>query len=247
MRTKTFFGVLFTCLFISSAAFAQAPVVIYNPLRTAPEKNFTDADEQLIKTKVLPKIGTKWSDDSSCDGSNLNVIGAVAGSFTKKAAAQRAVLYEMCQTGNGFANNGIAIVENGNVVANFVAEGGWNLDIVRIADIDKNGFDELAVETSGGMHQGYSGSSSNVIEISATFVKSFGTFLVYTNECESLRAGKYCDRSYKLTARPGTKPVFSSQKYINKGSDEKTKWVVSGKPQVAKVIAGVTTKYTLVK
>lgn len=247
MRTKTFFGLLFACLFISSAAFAQAPVVIYDPLRAAPEKNFTDADEQLVKTKVLPKISTKWNDDSSCEGSNLSVIGAVDGSFTKKAASQRAVLYEMCQTGNGFANNGIVIVENGNAVANFVAEGGWNLDIVRIADINKNGFDELAVETGGGMHQGYTGSSSNVIEISSTSVKSFGTFLVYSNECESLKAGKYCDRSYKITARPGTKTTFSSQKYINKGSDEKTIWVVSGKPQIAKTIAGIDTKYTLVK
>ena len=89
MRTKTFFGLLFACLFISSAAFAQAPVVIYDPLRAAPEKNFTDADEQLVKTKVLPKISTKWNDDSSCEGSNLSVIGAVDGSFTKKATANQ--------------------------------------------------------------------------------------------------------------------------------------------------------------
>ncbi len=198
-------------------------------------------------TDVQPKISDRWSDDNSCDGSNLTVIGAVDGSFTRKAATQRAIVYEMCQTGNGFANNGIAVVEDGSVVTNFVAEGGWNLDVRRIADIDKNGFDELVIETGGGMHQGYTGSSSNVIEISSTSVRSFGAFLSYSNECESLKAGEYCDRSYKITARSGTKPVFMRQKYLNNGDDEKPRWVVSGKPQIAKTIAGVETKYTLIK
>ena len=238
---------MFVCFLVGSRVFAQAPVVIYDPLRKPLEKNFTDADEQAVNTKILPTIKTKWSDDSSCDGSNLTVIGGANGSFTKKAADQRAILYEMCQTGNGFANNGIAIVENGNVLVNFVSAGGWNLDIVRIADINNNGFDEIAIETGGGMHQGYTGSSSNVIEISATSVKSLGTFLAYSNECESLKPDEYCDRSYKITAKPGIKPSFLSQKYINKGDDEKPKWVASGKPQTAKTLAGVDTKYELVK
>lgn len=247
MRTKTFLGLLFACLFAGSGVIAQGPVVIYDPLRKVSEKSFTDADEQLVKTRILPKIRTRWSNDSGCDGSSLAVIAAADGSFTKKAAAQRAVLYEICQTGNGFANNGIAIVENENVIANFVAAGGWNLDIVRIADINANGFDEIAIETGGGMHQGYTGSSSNVIEISVTSVKSLGTFLAYSNECESLKPGQYCDRSYKITAKPGIKPSFLSQKHINKGDDEKPKWVASGKPQAAKTISGVDTKYELVK
>ncbi len=247
MRTKILLGGLFVCLFVGVDAFAQGPVVIYDPVRKAPEKNFTDADEQIVSTKILPTIKTRWSDDSSCDGSSLTVIGAADGAFTKKAVAQRAVLYEMCQTGNGFANNGIAIVENGNVVANFVAAGGWNLYIVRLADINNNGFDEIAIETSGGMHQGYAGSSSNVIEVSAASVKSLGTFLAYSNECESLKPDEYCDRSYKITTKPGTRPSFLSQKYLNKGDDEKPKWVASGKPKAAKTIAGVDTKYELVK
>ena len=247
MRTKLILAGLFVCFLMGTTVFAQAPVVIYDPLRKAPEKSFTDANEQLVITKIVPTIKTRWSDDSSCDGSNLTVIGSADGAFTKKAGAQRAVLYEMCQTGNGFANNGIAIVEDGNVVANFVAAGGWNLDIVRLADVNHNGFDEIAIETGGGMHQGYTGSSSNVIEISASSIKSLGTFLAYSNECESLKPDQYCDRSYKITAKTGTKPSFFSQKYVNKGDDEKPRWIASGKPQPAKTLAGVETKYELVK
>ena len=247
MNTKPLLVALFACLLAGSGISAQGPVVIYDPLRKAPETNFTAADEQIVETMIVPKIKTKWSGDTNCDGSNLTVIGAAYGAFTRKAAAQRAILYEMCQTGTGFANNGIAIVENENVVANFIAEGGWNVDILRIADIDGNGYDEIAIETGGGMHQGYTGSSTSVIEVSETIIKSLGTFLTYSNECESLKPDEYCDRSYKITARPGKKPSFLSQKYINKGDDEKPKWVASGKARAAKTITGSDTKYTLVK
>lgn len=246
MKTKSVLAAGAAFFAIAVPAFAQVPVVIYDPLRKGPEKNFT-ADEQLVKTKILPKIKTRWSDDGRCDGSDLNVIGAVDGSFTKKSAQQRAIVYEMCQTGNGFANNGIAIVENGSVVIHFTTEGGWNLDVVRLADINKNGLDELAVETGGGMHQGYTGSSLTVLEISPASVRSLGTFLVYTNECENGGPDEFCDQRYKVTARSGTVPVFSRQKYINKGNDEKPRWAVSGKLQAAKPIAGVSDKYARIK
>lgn len=247
MKTKLFGFTLFALFLAAAPAFADAQVVISDPTVTAPEKNFSDADEELVKTDILPKIRNKWKNDSNCDGGNLNVIAAVDGAFTQKGAAQRAIIYEVCQTGNGFANNGIAIIEDGKVMAHFVAEGGWNFNAVRIADINKNGFDELAIETGGGMHQGYTGSSIDVLEISPTAVKSLGTFLTYTNECEKGPAGEFCDRSYKITAKQAAKPVFSRQKYINEGDDEKPKWIVSGKPQPAKPIAGVDTKYTLIK
>ena len=78
-------------------------------------------------------------------------------------------------------------------------------------------------------------------------VKPLGTFLTYSNECESQKPDEYCDRSYKITAKPGKKPSFLSQKYINKGDDEKPKWVAEGKAKAAKTITGSETKYTLVK
>lgn len=248
MRTKSIFAACAAFFAIAVSASAQVPVVIHDPLRKAPEKNFTAGDEQLVKAKVLPKIKNRWSDNEDCDGRDLNVIGAADGSFTKKSAQQRAIVYEMCQTGNGFANNGIAIVENGGIVAHFTTAGGWNLEVARLADINKNGFDELAVETGGGMHQGYTGSSVSVLEISSASVRSLGTFLVFTNECENGGPEEYCDERYRITAKPRAAPVFSRQKYINKnGSDEKPKWTVSGKLHTAKPLASVIDKYTRVK
>lgn len=247
MKTNTFLILPLAFILMTIAAFGQGSKVIYDPLRNTIEKNYTDADEQIAKTKVLPKIQNRWSGETDCDGSNLNVISAVDGAFTKKGAAQRAIVYEMCQTGNGFANNGVAIIENGQIVSHFVTEGGWNINAAQVSDINRNGFDEIAIETSGGMHQGYSGSSLTVMEISAARVKSLGTFLIYTNECEGGPAEKYCDQSYKITARSGSAPAFTRQKYNSKSSNEKPKWVKSGRPQTAKPIAGVNFKYTQVK
>jgi hypothetical protein len=226
---------------------AQGPIVLYNPLSKLPETNYTETDEQLAKEKLVPKVRARWSEDESCNGGNLNIVGAVDGSFTRAGAKQRAILYELCQTGNGFANNGIAVVESGRAVAHFAIEGGWNLEVSRVPDLNKNGRDEIAIETGGGMHQGYMGSNLTVLEMTETAANELGVFLVYTNECEPPVADKYCDRSYKLTATAGAKPAFFAQKYINRGTDEKPRWVVSGRPAAAKQIRDLSTKYELVK
>jgi hypothetical protein len=70
---------------------------------------------------------------------------------------------------------------------------------------------------------------------------------VFTNECENGGPDEFCDLRFKITAKTGTVPVFSRQKYINKGSDEKPRWTVSGKLQAAKPLAGTDHKYTRVK
>jgi hypothetical protein len=231
----------------AASAMGQAPVVLYDPIAKVPEASRTEAEEQFVKEELVPKVRARWSEDSSCDGGNLNIVGAVDGSFTRAGAKQRAIVYELCQTGNGFANNGVAVVENGRVVAHFAVEGGWNLEVSRIPDLNRNGRDEIAIETGGGMHQGYTGSSLTILEVTETAAAELGVFLVYTNECETYAPNKYCDRSYKLTATPGAKPVFIAQKYINRGTDEKPRWVASGKPAAAKTIRDVSTKYEAVK
>jgi hypothetical protein len=247
MKARILFGLSIVLLAFAASVFAQGPVVLYNPLSKLSETNHTDADEQLAREKLVPKARTRWSDDESCDGSNLNIVGAVDGSFTRTGAKQRALIYEMCQTGNGFANNGLAVMENGRVVAHFTAEGGWSLEAARIPDLNKNGRDEIVIETGGGMHQGYTGSSITVLELSETTVTELGTFLAYTNECESYAPNKFCDRSYKVTAARGVKPLFFAQKYLNRGTDERPRWVVSGKPVAAKRIGDPETKYEFVK
>lgn len=228
-------------------ASSQGPIVLYDPASKLPENTHGKADAQLVKSKLVPKVVELWSEDEGCDGSNLEIIGAVDGAFTKIATRQRAIVYELCQTGNGFANNGIAVVERGRVIAHFAVKGGWNLEIGRVSDLNSNGRDEIAIETGGGMHQGVTGSSITILEISETGAAELGVFLAFTNECDEYLPDKYCDRSYKLTAKAGAKPVFFSQKYINRGTDQKPRWVASGKTVRAKRIGDLNTKYEAVK
>lgn len=247
MKAKRILLTLVTLFLTAVGVSAQGSIVLYDPVARLPEESHFPAEEALIKEKVVPRAVAKWKDDESCSGENLNIVGAADGAFTKAGAKQRAVVYEMCQTGNGLANNGIAVIENGRVVASFVEEGGWNLEVSRVADLNKNGRDELVIETGGGMHQGYMGSSITIVELSATAAVELGVYLAYTNECEKPVQDKYCDRSYKITATPGTKPLFFAQKFTNRGDDEKPRWIVAGKPLAAKPIADTQNKYTLLK
>ena len=247
MRAKLPFISLAVIVLSASSVFAQAPVVLYDPLVKPPDVTFSPADEALVKEKLVPAVRSRWSEFDGCDGSNLNVVGAIDGSFTKTGTKQRAIVYELCQTGNGFANNGLAVIENGAVVAHFAEEGGWDLEVSRSPDLNKNGLDEIVIETGGGMHQGYTGTSVTVLEVTPSAITVFGTFLAYTNECENHASNKYCDRTYKLTATAGAKPTFLSQKFTNRGTDEKPRWIAAGKPLPAKTIGDLTRKFEPVK
>jgi hypothetical protein len=246
MRAKLPF-ISLALLLLSAPLFAQGPIVLYDPMAKLADANPSPAEEALVKERLVPKTRAFWKEDESCDGSNLNIVGAVEGSFTKAGAKQRAIVYELCQTGNGFANNGLAVIENGGVVAHFAEEGGWDLEVSKSPDLNKNGRDEIVIETGGGMHQGYTGTSITVLEISPSAITVFGTFLAYTNECENHAPDKYCDRSYKLTVTAGAKPAFLSQKFTNRGTDEKPRWVAAGKPLPAKTIGDLTRKFEPVK
>ena len=133
---------------LSAEIFAQGPVVLYDPSARVPETNITETDEEFVRERLMRPALVRWAENESCGG-DLNIIGIVDGSFTKAAARQRAVIYELCQTGNGFANNAIAVVQDDQVVAHFSVEGGWNLEVRRVPDINGNGRDEIVIETGG--------------------------------------------------------------------------------------------------
>ncbi len=249
MKHGILFGSFAAILTLAAGAiFAQGPVVVlYDPIAKLPEATHDSADERLVKERIVPKSAARWNEDESCSGGNVNIVGAVDGAFTKAGETQRVIVYELCQTGNGFANNGVVVVENGKAIASFVEEGGWNLEVSKAPDVNQNGRDELVIETGGGMHQGYTGSSITVLELSETAVVKLGVYLAYTNECENSAPDKYCDRSYKITAAPGPKPSFFVQKFLNRGTDEKPRWAASGKAVPARAIEGIENKYQILK
>lgn len=211
--------------------FGQAAQIVYDPTKRVRQMKAAGvAEERLIKRNALPKARRQWKGREGC-GEDFQIVGAAQGSFTRKNAVQKAFLYEFCQTGNGWANNGLVIMESGRIIAHFVEEGGWNVGLRNLPDINKNGFDELVVETSGGLHQGITGGSITLLEVSTTRVTDLGTTQSFSNECEGEESSEDCDRSYKITVTPGVKPIFYKEKLVNTGDDIKPRWKKSAKPQ----------------
>ncbi len=237
MKAKIFLSLL-NLIFISTV-FGQNTQVVFDPTKETSEAKISSAEEVSVKT-VLPKARKTWTEDVCTE--DFRITGKAKGSFTKQNAAQTAYLYEFCQMGNGFANDGIVIVEAGRIVAHYLYEGAWTLDLTGLADINNNGIDELAVSNSGGMHQGIFGTGLDILEISPKGVRELGATQTSYNDCGA-DLGKNCrDDNYKITVDKGETPVFYSQKFVQ----VRKKWKAVGKIVKAKMFK-LDYKYRLVK
>jgi hypothetical protein len=215
---KYFFAVLATICFSALSIHAQQNIVVNNPSDEDKPHALGASNESLIKNIALPKARKHWAGNDACE-EDFAIMGAANGAFTKTGAKQTLVLYQFCQTGNGFGNNGLALIENGAVVGNYVSEGGWALNLKSLPDVNQNGLDEFAVYYSGGMHQGAGGVGVDLMEFSGGKVIGLGWFQVYSfTEDDSF--------SYKVTVKPGKAPLFYREKHESVGED---KWKKSGK------------------
>lgn len=219
MKNSYLFTLLTTIFLSAIFVSGQQLVVINNPSDDDNPKQISAATENLIKRQVLPKVRKYWAANEACE-EDFAVMGEAKGAFTKAKADQTLVFYQFCQTGNGFGNNGLVLIENGKIVRSYVSEGGWALNLRSLPDINKNGLNEFLVYYSGGMHQGAGGTGVDVMEFSANGVKGLGWFQAYSfndeNENENF--------SYKVSVKPGKTPIFYREKYVST-ADEKLKRV----------------------
>lgn len=219
MRLQRIIPLLILLLFVSiSFVSGQQTVVINDPTVELKSANISPADENLIKKSVLPKVRKKWvSTDSVCEEA-FEVSGVIKGSFSKPNSDQTLVFYSFCQTGNGLGNVGLALIENGKVIGNYLSESGWTAGIKVLPDINQNGLNEFALYYSGGMHQGQGGTGVDILEISNTGLKGIGWF-----NAESFTETTYF--GYKVSVKTGKTPVFYREKYNSKNE----KWRKAGK------------------
>lgn len=181
----------------------------------------SNADVQLIKRNALPNARQIWRNNESCQES-FEVVDVASGSFTKPKAAQKAVLYRFCTTGHDFANNGIAIIEGGKIVANVFYNAGEDSSIRGLADINGNGLSEIIL-ADGASHQGYTNVIITLIEITQAGVKSFGIADVSEDDCGAKDPCKEITR--KITVKPGKTPIFYRQTYRQRNKE----WMTVGK------------------
>lgn len=229
---------LLNLLFISTV-FGQTKQIVFDPTKNVSETKASPAEEMLVKT-VLPKTRKTWTEDVCTE--DFSITGKAKGAFTKQNAAQTAFIYEYCQTGNGFANDGIVIVEAGKIVAHYLYEGAWTLDLTSLPDINNNGIDELVVHNSGGMHQGIFGTGLDILEISPKGIKEIGAMQTSYNDCGAGLSKNCRADNYKITVDKGEIPIFYSQKFVQ----VRKKWKPLGKIVKTKMFK-LDYKYRLVK
>jgi len=211
---------------VSIVAAGQATIVINDPTAESPKIQLSDAERVLFEKKVLPVVKPKLDPDI-CDDGTQEVTGRAEGSFTRGGASQTLLFYQYCQTGNGLGSVGVAVIENGKVVASVVsAEAGWSDRVVTIPDINQNGLDEIALYYSGGMHQGAGGTGVDIMEFSNGSLKGLGWF----------QAEEFTETSpvmgYKIVAHPAKTPTFTREKFVQNAAG---KWRKAGAPITIKL------------
>lgn len=234
MKFKHLFGFLIAFCLLPASTLAQTTV--NDPTQNEKPPAASAAEENLIKNQVLPKARKLWSANEVCT-EEFEIAGTARGAFSKPNASQTLIFYQFCQTGNGFGNNGLVLVENGKIVGSYVSEGGWALSLSSLPDINQNGLNEFALYHSGGMHQGQGGTGVDIMEFSAAGVKGLGWF-----QADSF-GEETGDFSYKVTVKPGKTPIFYREKYISTGEN---KWRKSGKTAAFK-LGQVSGKFTVLK
>ncbi|HEX3100347.1 MAG TPA: hypothetical protein VHQ01_01070 [Pyrinomonadaceae bacterium] len=219
---------VFFASFMSLSIFGQGSVLVNDPVAesvkmdaAAPDGGKTGlpaAEEAVFNKSVLPKARAKLKSEG-CE-ETIEVAGRVVGAFTRAGSKQTLIFYQFCQTGNGLGSVGVAVLENGKVVGNYVsAESGWSVDAKALPDLNQNGVDEIALYYSGGMHQGAGGTGVDIMEVSSRGLIGVGWFMAEEFTETSPVMG------YKVTANPGAKPVFFREKYTQNSAG---KWRKTG-------------------
>lgn len=183
---------------------------------SADDQKFADAEFAAHEASILKQVKLECDDDAE-DG--VTVLGTATGAFTKAGASQKAYLYERCRAGRSFGIGGIIIAEGGKAVTHYTfGENGLYNDINSSADINRNGFSELILNSSG-TGQGYTESKVTLIEVGSGNISFLGSVLIYEsndgaveNEADALTS------AYKITVKPGTVPVYSFDTFEKKGT-----------------------------
>jgi hypothetical protein len=208
-------------LFCAMWANGQSLVVVNEPGARPVQPALTAAEKNLMQRSVLPKVRKILASDT-CSESDYQLVSTIKGSFTKPGAQQTLVYYQYCVTGNGLGSTGVAVLENGKVVASYIAEDGDEASGARsLPDIDQDGVNEVVLEVSGGMHQGSGGTGAELVEFASAGIKSLGWF----TQDEFSENGPSI--AYRVTAKRGKPPLFYRQKFTSR--NEK-KWNPAGKP-----------------
>jgi hypothetical protein len=199
---------------VVAAPLAQgAPLVrIFDERRFVwPEDATAETDERLERL-ILPDA--RWTPRFCGEGpKSFTVRDVAAGAFTRKGSAQKAVLYEACMVTRHLREQGIAVLEDGRVVAHLSFAGVGDIAIGALPDIDGNGLSELLVyDFANG--QGTAYSTVRLLELGTKGVRKLGRFMVHEDDCGAREHGR--EIATVLHASPDATPTFFEETFTRR-------------------------------
>ena len=216
---RSIFAILAVLAAPVNAPAQDAKPIFDGRLALKPTK-LSSSEESPMKDRVLTAARKAWHErerDGECEaGFKPTALDIAPGSFTKPKSEQKAILYAYCSVGHDMNLNGIAVIENGRVVAHIVYEGGGDRAIGALPDIDGNGLSEILVAT-GGTNQGVTWQTISIIELAGSEITEFGQTGTLSDDCGiDEKNGK--TKANRISAKVGRTPAFYREAFVNNGS-----------------------------
>jgi hypothetical protein len=198
-----------------------APIPIFDGRLNPKPAVVSAADLALLKKEALPAARKAAGKDAACEG-KLEAVDVAAGAFTRAGASQKLVLYRYCVTGPGFGRSGVAVIDEGRVVAHFAFDSSGEHALGVLRDLDGDGLSEIVL-AGGGTNMGQTVEYATILGWGPAGPRKLGTLQAYGDDCGYQGKGR---AAYRLFAVPGPKPSFQQQEF--KGPCEGNAWKKSG-------------------
>jgi hypothetical protein len=202
---------IITLALLMPLALAQSTRILFDGRLNLKSAAPSTSEMQLLRREVLPAAARQWSKD--CITPEFEVIDVTSGSFTRKGAKERVVLYRYCFVARQFTHMGIAIIERGRITHHWGYEGGMELAIGRLPDINQNGYNELIVDGSGS-GTGETRSSVTILEFVRGQAKDYGSLEYYQDIC-GMRSDSIATTK-RLFFKASSKPRFYAETYSSR-------------------------------
>jgi hypothetical protein len=177
-------------------------------LHPNPEQ-ITAEEETLLRNRVLPAARVHWRKEAKLaectPGFQSGAVDVAEGTFTRAGAEQRAILYNFCTLGHDRVLEGIAVVEDGRLMAHVAFQGGDAHAISALTDINGNGIAEILL-ASGGTNQGITWGDVRIVELGGAQVHKLGRVATLDDNCGT--GADACKMmAYRVWVKPGPAPV----------------------------------------
>ncbi len=210
---------------MATAVSAQEEVrPIFDARITLKPSQPTESEVTWLREKINPLAHKQWQDCVV----DFSIIDVTTGAFTRPHTQQKAYLYQYCETGHNFANDGIAILEDKKLITNILFEGEWNQVVNALPDVNQNDLSEILISSSY-TNQGYSTTAITLLELADSGVNKLGWIQVHEDNCGvSEQGGKAT--TYKIYVNPAATPIFYREGFTQKCADSKWTKVTDRKP-----------------